>query len=134
MESEQLQPQQSCTLKQSKNKYLDSKKIVAILKQMVAKERDITCGVKASKSSLSIYFRLYSRDQHVSRRISDHRTASKIKTLIVTPNTKHKHVRAFILCAIQQLKRNRTVAALKGLEGTYAREEIEDMFTLEEVS
>lgn len=88
-----------------KIKYLEPDKVLEVLHKVLENESEIKVAVKSSKSSFSIYFRIYKGTRFVSRRISDHSTSKDIKTLLVGPTTKYKHVESFIRGAIKDLKR-----------------------------
>lgn len=95
-----------------KVKYLDANTVSDILSKIEKKDSSIAYNCKVSRTSSSIYFRLYSKDTEafVSRRISDHPSSRDIITLIVGPSTKYKHVENFILKAVKQLgKRRRAI-------------------------
>lgn len=120
-------------------RYLEKERILEILKQMLSKESSITYAVKSSRTSLSIYFRLYSKDTqvYVSRRISDHITSRNIQTLLVGPTTKYKHVENFIKGAIKQLGRRRRAVLWKFVKeqvknGNRGNEEDTDQETRDE--
>ena len=106
-------------LHNARTKYLDKKTILSILKEVLDKDSQVTYSVKISKTSLSIYIRLYLKDTNlfISRRISDHKSNSDIKTLLVGPTTKYKHVRNFITSALRRLKHMRVNQLFREIEG-----------------
>ena len=99
-----------------KIKYLDKEKVLQVLDKVLENEPEIRASIKSSKSSFSIYFRLHLGKHFISRRISDHSPNNYIKTLIVGPTTKYKHVENFISGAVKDLKKIYRSALLKDLE------------------
>lgn len=104
-------------LNNSRIRFLSEETILRIIKEELDKESEITYSIKCSKSSLSIYIRLYSKTTKcfVSRRISDHEGKTDIKTLLVGSSTKYKQVQRFIQASIKQLKNIRFKQLLKSI-------------------